>query len=134
MNDYFDKLFEGRHGMDEFSKTLFWFGAGAVILSFVIPVQFLKSFLFLWGAIILFYAFVRAFSRRLDIRELENSIYLVFVDKQKTKLKDWKYRFSQRKQYRFYKCPNCKTIIRVPRGKGKIHINCKCGYTLYRKT
>ena len=28
----------------------------------------------------------------------------------------------------------CGTMLRVPRGKGKIHIKCKCGYTLYRKT
>ena len=32
------------------------------------------------------------------------------------------------------KCPGCGCWLRVPRGKGKIHINCRCGYTLYRKT
>ena len=25
-------------------------------------------------------------------------------------------------------------FVRVPKGKGKIHIKCRCGYTLYRKT
>ena len=45
-----------------------------------------------------------------------------------------KERRAQRKDYRFFKCPGCGTMLRVPRGKGKIHIKCKCGYTLYRKT
>ena len=33
-----------------------------------------------------------------------------------------------------FKCPGCGRWLRVPRHKGKIHINCRCGYTLYRRT
>ena len=45
-----------------------------------------------------------------------------------------KERHAQHKDFRFFKCPGCGTMLRVPRGKGKIHIKCRCGYTLYRKT
>jgi transcription elongation factor Elf1 len=38
------------------------------------------------------------------------------------------------KEHRYFKCPNCGQYLRVPKGKGKIHINCRCGYTMYRKT
>ena len=57
-----------------------------------------------------------------------------YLDRWKNKYAAWKDRFSQRKSYRFFKCPGCGTYIRVPKGKGKIHIKCRCGYTLYRKT
>ena len=44
-------------------------------------------------------------------------------------------RWHQRRDYRFYKCPSCRTRLRVPRGKGKINIVCrKCGTSFQRKT
>ena len=37
--------------------------------------------------------------------------------------------FSRRdKEHRYFKCPNCGQYLRVPRGKGKITVNCRnCG-------
>ena len=44
-------------------------------------------------------------------------------------------RWSQRKDYRFFKCRSCRTRLRVPRGKGKLNIVCrKCGTSFQRKT
>ena len=71
-------------------------------------------------------------------RELENTLFLAYAGRVFTRYKQEKNakkeRFSQRKDYVFFKCPSCGTMIRVPRGKGKIHITCRCGYQLYRKT
>ena len=37
-------------------------------------------------------------------------------------------KWVQRKDYKFFTCPSCKTTLRVPRGKGKIEIVCRrCG-------
>ena len=135
MKDYFERIFFGRHGMDQLSKALFWIGIVFAALSFLCRgLAFLPNFLFLWGIFLLIFAFARAFSRNTRMREVENSLFLVFLNKQKQKRLDAKERRSQRRHYRFYKCPGCKTWLRVPRGKGKIHIKCKCGYILYRKT
>ena len=135
MRDFFDRLFMGRHGMDQLSKALFWLGLGLFALSLLAAgLGLISNFLFFMGIFMLGYAFIRAFSRKLQMREMENYLFLNFVAKQKNKYAAWKGRRAQRKDFRFYKCPGCKTILRVPRGKGKIHINCKCGYTLYRKT
>lgn len=39
------------------------------------------------------------------------------------------------KEHKIYKCPNCKTYLRVPRGKGKILITCNsCGHKFNKKT
>lgn len=137
MRDRFKHFFEGRQGMDELSKTMFWAGLAALLLSFVCAghLRGIPSMLLSWlGLFALIFSFVRAFSRRLAQRELENNAFLALRLKRRREWEAKKDRFRQRKNYRFYKCPGCGTILRVPRGKGKIHINCKCGYILYRKT
>ncbi len=137
MRNYFDRIFAGRQGMDELSKALFWTGIGSFVLS-VLCSAFIAawlsrifSFFFLF---LLILAFARAFSRNRAVRDVENYTFLSFRARQKREQEARRSRFRQRKDFRFYRCPGCKTMLRVPRGKGKIHIRCKCGYTLYRKT
>ena len=39
------------------------------------------------------------------------------------------------KQYRYFRCPGCRQVVRVPRGKGKINIRCpKCSRQFIKKT
>lgn len=137
MREKLSRIFSGRQGMDEFSKALFWMGLVCMLLS-VLTVNVLKgvfSLLFNWlGLMLLIFSFVRAFSRRLGQREAENNAYLALRQKQRYSRQAAKERRAQRKDFCFFKCPGCGVMLRVPRGKGKIHIKCKCGYTLYRKT
>ena len=137
MREKLSRIFSGRQGMDEFSKALFWMGLVCMLLS-VLTVNVLKgvfSLLFNWlGLMLLIFSFVRAFSRRLGQREAENNAYLALRQKQRHNRQAAWERRAQRKDFCFFKCPGCGVMLRVPRGKGIIHINCKCGYTLYRKT
>ena len=133
MRERLNNLFIGRQGMDELSKFLFWSGMVSFFLSCIIKWS-VSSFFSGLGITLLAFSFIRAFSRKLERRELENNLFLMRVDKRKRSLAARKERFAQRKQYKFFKCPGCGTVVRVPRGKGKIHISCRCGYTLYRKT
>jgi len=137
MKERISAIFSGRQGMDELSKTLFWSGLLAIILSILsagflagIPAALLRFL----GLMSLISSFVRAFSRRLEMRETENRIYLAAVEKKKRQWEAWKERRRQSGQYKFFKCPGCGKWLRVPKGQGKIHIKCKCGYTLYRRT
>ena len=133
MRDRFRNLFIGRQGMDEFSKFLFWAGCGHLALACILG-GFLSSVFFFLAAFMLIFSFSRAFSRKLQQREMENAVYLQYLDKKRRERAAAKDRRSQRKDYVFFKCPGCHQYLRVPRGKGKIHINCRCGYTMYRKT
>ena len=91
------------------------------------------SLLFNWlGLMLLIFSFVRAFSRRLGQREAENNAYLALRQKQRHNRQAAWERRAQRKDFCFFKCPGCGVMLRVPRGKGKIHIKCKCGYTRNR--
>lgn len=137
MREKLSRIFSGRQGMDEFSKALFWMGLVCILLS-VLTAGILKgvfSLLFTWlGLAMLIFSFIRAFSRRLGQREAENNAYLALRQKQRHSRQAARERRVQRKDFCFFKCPGCGVMLRVPRGKGKIHIKCKCGYTLYRKT
>jgi len=136
MRDWFNKFIYGRRGMDELSKFLFWFGLGMFLLSLALQsvIAGLAGLFRTFGLLFLIFCFIRAFSRDFARRERENGLFLTYVDQQKQKLAAAKNRRSQRKDFRFFRCPGCKTYLRVPVGKGKIHIKCKCGYILYRKT
>lgn len=136
MRDRLNNLFSGRQGMDELSKFLFWAGAAAMALSCLLA-SFLNgvfsSLFFFIASFMLILAFGRAFSRNLQQREGENMLYLRYLDKKRRERQAARDRRAQ-KDYVFFKCPGCGQYLRVPKGKGKIHINCRCGYTLYRKT
>ena len=128
MKDRFSQLFRGRQGMDELSKMLFWSGLLSVILSIIAGgflAGILGTILRFLGLMCIISSFVRAFSRRIEMRETENSMYLAAIDRGKHRWQAAKERRRQSGEYRFFKCPGCSKWLRVPRGQGKIHIKCK---------
>ncbi len=137
MREKINKFFYGRQGMDELSKALFWAGLVFILLAGLVGVfinAFLGSFIRWIALFMLIYSFVRAFSRRLTQRDAENYLYLNWLARRRQSFENYKDRRRQSKDFKFFKCPGCGAMLRVPKGKGKIHIHCKCGYTLYRKT
>lgn len=68
------------------------------------------------------WAICRALSRNTYKRYQENRKFLQFF----TRLKD--------RQNRYFDCPKCRQLVRVPRGKGKIAITCpRCKEKFIRK-
>ena len=52
-----------------------------------------------------------------------------------SRLRAVRQRWSQRREYRFFKCPRCGITARVPRGKGKIRITCpRCGHEFEKRS
>ena len=112
MRNWFNNLFIGRQGMDELSKAMFWWGLAGLLLS-GLTVSLLNgvlaSLLSWLGLLLIILCFVRAFSRQLPRRELENTAYLAWVDKKRRQWEGKKDRFRQRKDFKFFKCPGCGT-------------------------
>ena len=133
MKEKLRQIFAGRQGMDELSKLLFWLGIALFAPALVFGGA-LGSLLLPLALMALVLAFARAFSRNLPLREAENLLLLRWADRKKHAWAAFKDRFANRREYRYFKCPNCGRWLRVPRHKGRIHISCRCGYTLYRRT
>lgn len=121
-------FFAGRNGLDDLSKVIMWPSLIIMILSSFIPIAWLSTvvkWLSLAGVI---YAYYRVFSKKLDKRQAENNAYLSWRNQLKQ-------RWTQRKTHKFYRCPKCKTTLRVPKGKGKVSITCRsCGEKFIRQT
>lgn len=124
----------GRYGTDQLNKFLL--GASAVFLIvglfFKGPLKSLFNILVLAG---IGFAFFRMLSRDAFRRSNENSRYLRARYNLFAKLKMVKERWVQRRDYKFFTCPSCKAVLRVPKGRGKINIVCrKCGHSFTGKS
>lgn len=124
------KFFYGRNGFDDLAK-LFLISSIIVFLIYGFWPRnqwIVKYILSLVSWALMIYAYFRIFSKNVYKRVQENKRYLGFINIRKAK---WK----QRKTHKFYRCPKCKTWLRVPKGRGKITITCvKCSTQFDRKT
>ena len=124
----------GRRGTDEFSRFLLVVTLALIVLSWLFH-GVAASILWLAAIGMLVYCYVRILSRNIYQRQKENAWYLQKRQAVTQWLRSWKDRWQQRKEYKFFRCPACKTLLRVPRGKGKLLLTCrKCGNRFERKT
>ena len=131
MKEKFYRFMAGRYGGDQFSRFL-----SVVTLIFFVLGLILKSSLFWVLALAaLVFSYVRTFSKKIEKRRAENGKYLQIRYKLTNGFKNWRERQKQRKDYCFFRCPSCRAMLRVPRGKGKIRVTCrKCGNAFERRT
>ena len=80
-------------------------------------------------------SYFRMLSYNREKRYAENIAYYRATQQVRTKMNQWKKRFSQRRYYHYYRCPRCRQQLRVPRGRGKIEITCpKCRAQFVKKS
>ena len=128
----------GRNGSDQLGRAAI---VAALVLDvvsmFVIRNRHLQlvGILLYWVAMaLLLYAIFRAFSKNLYKRREENSKFLQWTWKVKNGRSAAKARHADT-AHKYFTCKNCKTICRVPVGKGKVIITCpKCGAQIHGKT
>lgn len=124
----------GRNGFDLFSRFLTYFALVLVVLQLLIGGAVGKVLWYLAIAVLI-YDYFRVFSRNLSKRREENAKYYQYRMKVINGFRDWKDRRRQSRDFKFFRCPSCRAMLRVPRGKGKIRVTCrKCGTAFERKT
>lgn len=123
MNRFKDKMARfmyGRYGMDQLSRNL-----SLICLVLLIVTMFVRNNVIYMIALVgIVYTYFRVFSRNISRRSEENEKYLKFHYKVVGKLNKIKFRITDSKTHRIFRCPSCSQKIRVPRGKGKISIKC----------
>ena len=130
----------GRHGTDQFSMDLVKFGFVVYILSFILSMiqtnttAIIGTLLSWSGLFCMIYSLVRSFSRNNAKRDEENRRYLTWRDKMRTQSRQAKVRYQNRKTYKYFKCPGCKSWIRLSRGSGTVTVTCrKCQNSFTQK-
>ena len=92
--------------------------------------------LFTWlGVALLVFCYYRTFSRNISKRTEENYKFYTLKDRVGSKFRSWKEQWANRKVYHYYRCPQCRQKLRVPRGRGRIQISCpRCGTQFIKKS
>lgn len=127
----FRNFMVGRYGTDQLTVALLVAG---MILTFIGNALDLSSLIML--TYVIFFACVyRTMSRNILARQKENYKFLQYWNPTKS----WgisKYNIlKSSRNYKYFKCPNCKQELRVPRGKGKISVTCqKCNTKFIQKS
>lgn len=131
MKDKLRSFMIGRYGTDQLNKFLLIVTMVLIFLS-----MFTRQSAFWYGSLVLLvYSYYRMFSRNISRRYQENTKYLQMTSKIRGRFQLFKTHQGQRKIYRFYKCPNCKQKVRVPKGRGKISITCpNCKGTFIKRS
>ncbi len=124
----------GRNGNDQFNFFLLIADVALLLLASIFSRR-LGGLLYPLVLILLGYSYFRMLSRNLYKRRTENENYLRLRARVLSRLRLVKERWIQRKEYKFFTCPSCKAVMRVPRGRGKIKIVCrKCGNSFTGKS
>ena len=135
MKEKFVHFMAGRNGNDALNRFLLAAELVLILLSLLFSKSAAGRFLLPLALVLLGYSYYRMFSRNLLKRAEENGRYLRVRESFLSEIRVRKEQWAQRKDYKFYVCPSCKTRLRVPKGRGKIKIVCrKCGNSFMGKS
>ena len=126
----------GRNGVDQLGLLVIWACLILDILSMFLSGRFpLAGTILYWISMAAWvYALFRIFSKNLYKRRSENAKFAGWMWKFKSARSGAKARHAD-KDHKYFTCKQCKTICRVPVGKGNIIITCpKCGAQIKAKT
>lgn len=127
----FKNFMIGRYGPDQLYIALF---TAAIIVGIIASLTDF-GFLMMLSYFMLLIAVYRFFSRNIVRRRAENDVFLRYWGPWRFKFRRTSERIKSSKTHKFFKCPNCKNTLRVPKGKGRIQITCpKCGERFEKKT
>ena len=125
------RFMQGRHGADHLG--MFTLVSGLVCslagrISGFFPLSLI-------GLILYIISLFRMFSRNHDKRMAENRKYIELTSGWKTKTRQFLMRVKNRREYRYFRCPQCKVLLRTKRGSGEKDITCiRCGHQFRKKS
>ncbi len=131
MREKFRQFMIGRYGTDGLNQFL---SIASLVLLLIAIVSRINLFTWL-GVALLVFCYYRTFSRNISKRTEENYKFYTLKDRVDGKFRGLKEQWANRKIYHYYRCPQCRQKLRVPRGRGRIQISCpRCGTQFIKKS
>lgn len=122
MKEKLYRFMQGRYGMDGLNNGILTL----CVILLVINIFADNVFLSVLTGLLWVLCVYRMFSKNIYKRYNENQKYLNYMkplERYKTLLEKQK----DDPEHKYFRCPSCKQLVRVPRGRGKITITCpKC--------
>ncbi len=117
------RFMTGRYGTDKLNMTILGVGVILSVITLFVQNDVADLVLMVLSYGCMIWALYRSFSRQTYKRYQENRKFLLTLDR----IKD--------RDHRYFDCPRCRQLVRVPKGKGKISITCpKCKERFVKKT
>ena len=139
MRDAMARFMYGRNGVDQLNIAMLWVSIGADLLATILMRQrnglaYVGLALYYGSVVLWVLVLFRMFSRNLYKRQAENQKWLQARSLAPGAASAAKARRADT-EHKYFTCKRCKTICRVPVGKGKVIITCpKCGAEIHGKT
>ena len=126
-----DRFMTGRYGTDSLNRGLIilW------VIFLILGIWTGSVWLYIPQLILCVLVFFRMLSRNHEKRLAENRKYIELTSNWKLKSRQFTKRLKNRRDYKYFKCPNCKVLLRLKRGCGEKDITCvRCGYQFKQKS
>lgn len=131
MREKLRRFMIGRYGTDGLNQFL---SIASLVLLLIAIVSRISLFTWL-GVVLLGFCYYRTFSHNISKRTEENYKFYTLKDRVDNKFRGLKEQWANRKVYHYYRCPQCRQKLRVPRGRGRIQISCpRCGTQFIKKS
>ena len=130
MKERLRRFMEGRYGTDALNRFLTVCGWVLLLSGFVLSGFNSRGTLIAGSVLVtLSWAFLvlsilRTLSKKTSQRAAENYRYFVCKNRVLGRFRRLKSRWQDRRTHRYFRCPQCRAMVRVPKGKGRIRITC----------
>ena len=128
MRNFFDNInrklgiwMQGRNGADELSRATMGFVLILILLSAISGLDILNTL----GLVLLIWSMFRTYSKNIGKRRAERDAWLRCTGSVKSWCSLQQRKFRDRKDYKYFRCKQCKSVMRVPKGKGNVKIVCR---------
>ena len=111
---------QGRHGADNLGMFTLLAGLACSLLGSFTGFGILS----LLGTALYFVTIFRMFSKNDEKRIEENRKYIELTSGWKLKSRQFVKRLKNSREYRYFRCPECKQLLRLKRGTGEKEITC----------
>ncbi|MBR2823096.1 MAG: hypothetical protein IKE24_05380 [Clostridia bacterium] len=131
MKNGFARMMVGRYGADQLGMATLMAGVVLYLIGIVFRSGILNILSFALYAVTVF----RMFSRKREPRMAENRKYLEITGKWRLEGTRFIRRQKNKKEYKYFRCPQCRQLLRMKRGQGEKEIRCaKCGNSFKMKS
>ena len=112
------RFMQGRNGPDNLGWHALWGGLILGLLEiFFPPLSLVSTALYV-------YAVFRMLSRNVARRQEENRRYVAFTQNLSREVKQFFLRLKGMRTHKYFRCPGCRSRLRLRRGSGEKHITC----------
>lgn len=128
---WLNKFMYGRAGGDHFSIFLLLFSVVITLIGRIFGFLIIETLSY----IPLLFGVFRMFSKNIQKRRMENYKFMMKISPLYQRFHKLLTRFKYSKTHKLMPCTACKSMLRVPKNKGKIKITCpSCKTRFIRKT